>query len=85
MTCSQKYGYKCCSHCHSIYSDNDGLWGAEDDDWCVIPDQCKTEYEVCWSIEKGYPCCNHCEVALEDNNDKWGVMNNDWCGIPLDC
>jgi len=47
MTCSQKYGYKCCSHCHSIYGDNDDLWGAEDDDWCVIPDQCKTEYEVC--------------------------------------
>jgi len=85
MACSPKYGYKCCSHCHSIFSDKDGLWGAEDGQWCVIPDQCKTQYDICWSIEKGYPCCNHCKVALENGNDKWGFMDNDWCGIPLDC
>jgi len=87
FTCSKAkdLGYPCCSHCHSIYSDKDGLWGAENGKWCVIPNQCQSEYETCWSIQKGYPCCDHCNVALEDKSGKWGVMNKHWCGIPTSC
>jgi len=87
ITCpkAEALGYKCCSHCHSIYSDKNGLWGAEHGKWCGIPEKCQVEYDKCWSIKKGYPCCNHCKVILKDKSGKWGVMNNDWCGIPTNC
>ncbi|ORX50075.1 glycoside hydrolase [Piromyces finnis] len=33
-------GYKCCSHCYSIYQNDDGFWGIENNEWCGIPDEC---------------------------------------------
>jgi len=82
---AEALGYQCCSHCHSIYSDKNGLWGAEHGKWCGIPDKCQSEYETCWSIKKGYPCCNHCKVHTEDKSGKWGIMDKKWCGIPTSC
>jgi len=79
-------GYKCCSHCDLVYSDENGSWGIEKDDWCGIPEQCQSEYDKCWSSKKeGYPCCDHCRVEFEDESGKWGIMNNEWCGIPTNC
>jgi len=78
-------GYDCCSHCHSIYEDEDGLWGIEHKHWCVIPDHCHAQYEECWSIKEGYPCCDHCKVHLTDKDGQWGIMNKNWCGIPTTC
>ncbi|OUM62836.1 Non-catalytic module family DOC2, partial [Piromyces sp. E2] len=74
-------GYSCCSHCHSIYEDQEGLWGVEHDQWCGITEECQTLYEECWSIKKGYPCCNHCKVHTMDKSGAWGIMDNNWCGI----
>jgi len=83
--CSKNLKYECCSHCHSIYSDKDGLWGAEHGKWCIIPEQCQKEYENCWSVKYGYPCCDHCKVHSKDKHGSWGIMNKDWCGIPDSC
>jgi len=69
-----------------VYSDENGSWGIEKDDWCGIPEQCQSEYDKCWSSKKeGYPCCDHCRVEFEDESGKWGIMNNEWCGIPTNC
>jgi len=78
-------GYDCCTHCHSIYEDEDGLWGVENKHWCVIPDHCYAKYEECWSVKYGYPCCDHCKVRLTDKDGKWGIMNKNWCGVPSSC
>jgi len=88
LTCSkaEALGYKCCSHCKSIYEDKDGLWGSENGKWCVIPDQCEALYDSCWSLKKGYSCCDHCNVNTVDKHGlPWGVMNKKWCGILPTC
>jgi len=72
-------------HIVSIYSDKDGLWGAEHGKWCIIPDYCQKEYEECWSVKYGYSCCDHCKVHSSDKHGSWGVMNKNWCGIPNSC
>eukprot|EP00833_Pecoramyces_ruminatium_P006541 jgi/Orpsp1_1/1180573/evm.model.c7180000073956.1 len=85
-TCKfEALGYKCCTHCVSIYEDEDGLWGSEDGEWCGISDKCIKSYEECWSNQLGYPCCDSCNVILTDESGAWGAMNNDWCGIPSTC
>jgi len=81
----EELGYKCCSHCVSIYEDKDGLWGVEDKKWCGISDECSAITEKCWSLKYGYPCCENCDVLYEDDSGLWGIMNNDWCGIPSTC
>jgi len=81
----EELGYKCCSHCVSIYEDKDGLWGVEDKKWCGISDECTSIVEKCWSLKYGYPCCDHCNLLLKDDTGSWGEMNNEWCGLPSTC
>jgi len=72
------YGYPCCSHCDIALTDNKGVWGVENNQWCGIKETCE---EKCY----GYPCCSHCDIALTDNKGVWGVENNQWCGINDSC
>jgi arabinoxylan arabinofuranohydrolase len=38
---SEPLGYPCCSECgYSYYSDSDGEWGVENDDWCGLLPSC---------------------------------------------
>jgi len=38
---SEKLGYHCCERCESVYQDEDGIWGIENDEWCGIPYSCQ--------------------------------------------
>jgi hypothetical protein len=79
-------GYKCCSaNCEVVYTDGDGDWGVENNEWCgcggaagpVCPEAITSQ---------GYKCCSSCStVYYSDNDGDWGVENNDWCGMPTSC
>jgi len=78
-SCSTKItnqGYKCCSsNCVVYYTDNDGDWGVENNEWCG----CGTGSNTCVGAQ-GYPCCKYTrQVEYTDNDGNWGVENNDWC------
>lgn len=87
--CSSKItdkGYKCCSSdCVITYTDEDGHWGFENDQWCgceksdnhINLSQCSSNI-----TKKGYPCCpRDCKVVLTDDDGTWGLNNNnEWCG-----
>jgi len=72
--------YPCCNGCDVVYTDNDGDWGVENNNWCVIPQSCNAQEAV-----GGYPYCNGCNVYYSDESGDWGVENNDWCLIPSRC
>jgi len=87
---SDKLGYPCCSKsAETIYTDDDGSWGYEDDEWCGIPEATAATQPTtapvvkkCWSEELGYPCCQSTkEVVFTDETGKWGLEDGDWCGI----
>jgi len=76
-------GYKCCSNpnTESVYEDESGEWGVENNDWCGI-----IKAVPCWAEKLGYKCCSSCvQVYYDDQDGRWGVENNDWCGIPTNC
>ncbi|KAG4085439.1 alpha/beta-hydrolase [Neocallimastix lanati (nom. inval.)] len=72
---STKLGYPCCTSTSDVvYTDDDGDWGIENNNWCGI--------ETCWSLKLGYPCCQNTNVVYyTDDDGDWSVENNDWCGI----
>jgi len=80
---SKALGYECCKNsCNVVYTDEDGDWGVENNEWCGIPETCSS----CWSKRLGYDCCKkECKVVYTDNDGKWGVENNEWCGITNSC
>ncbi|OUM56600.1 family 11 glycoside hydrolase, partial [Piromyces sp. E2] len=84
-TCSakiQSMGYKCCSdkNCVVYYTDNDGTWGVENNEWCGCDN-----VQTCVGAQ-GYPCCQYStEVFYTDNDGNWSVENNDWCIIHYLC
>jgi endo-1,4-beta-D-glucanase Y len=78
--CSAKItaqGYPCCAaNCEIIYTDADGTWGVENNDWCGCGggDECVGA--------QGYPCCESAtEVLYTDDDGYWSVENDDWCLI----
>eukprot|EP00833_Pecoramyces_ruminatium_P013882 jgi/Orpsp1_1/1187914/evm.model.d7180000061121.1 len=84
-SCSDKIlanGYKCCSdkNCEIVFSDSDGTWGVENNEWCgcdnvIQTDECKGA--------QGYPCCKYNkEVFATDADGDWSIENDDWCLIP---
>jgi len=86
-TCwSEPLGFKCCSKgCNTgiIYTDRDGSWGVENNDWCGIPASCQLE---CPGIKIGYSCCEKCEEPiLIDENGPWSIQNNEWCSLKPTC
>jgi len=86
---SEALGYPCCSSSKAevIYTDADGEWSVENNDWCGI----QKKKSKCWSenLEYPYPCCSiTTETVYVDNDGKWGVENGNWCGIiynPICC
>jgi len=82
--CSAKIlqkGYKCCSKdCKIIYSDEDGTWGVENEEWCGCNATAECPYGV---FAQGYNCCSKglCSVVSEEDGIKWSVENGEWCGI----
>ncbi|OUM57494.1 Non-catalytic module family DOC2, partial [Piromyces sp. E2] len=65
------------------YEDDNGKWGIQGDEWCLILEKSATpEPEECWSEKVGYPCCTKTkEVVFTDKDGDWGLENGDWCGI----
>jgi len=78
---STSLGYPCCNGNHIVYTDKDGNWGLENNNWCGIVGTVSNA--ACWSEALGYPCCTAANpmVWYTDNDGEWGVENNNWCGI----
>jgi len=70
--------YPCCTGNTVVYTDSQGSWGVENDNWCGIKGSTGT---TCWSKALGYNCCSGCQVVYTDQSGKWGVENDNWCGI----
>jgi mannan endo-1,4-beta-mannosidase len=74
-------GYPCCKGNDIVYTDDDGNWGVENNEWCGINDS-KPSQAACWSQALGYPCCKTTsDVYYTDNDGNWGVENGNWCGL----
>jgi hypothetical protein len=87
---AKNLGYPCCDGCEAIYTDDDGQWGVENEQWCGIIDlKCSGNNAVstCFSEVNGmgYPCCEGCDVVTTDNDGDWGVENNEWCALSYKC
>jgi len=72
--------YPCCTGNQVLYTDEDGDWGVENDQWCGIGNS-----DACFSVALGYSCCESCEVLYTDDDGDWGVENDKWCGIKDSC
>jgi len=72
-------GYKCClANCVVYYSDADGDWGVENNQWCG----CGNSNTGSCVGAQGYPCCKSTRaVVYVDGDGNWGVENGDWCII----
>ncbi|ORX49954.1 hypothetical protein BCR36DRAFT_290542, partial [Piromyces finnis] len=84
--------FPCCSdNTEIIYTDEEGNWGLENDEWCFINKSTTTTTIIstptsseCYFETLGYSCCPSeiTEVAYTDEDgNKWGIINNEWCGI----
>ncbi|OUM64473.1 carbohydrate-binding module family 13 [Piromyces sp. E2] len=87
-TCSEailKQGYKCCSKdCVVVFTDNDGTWGIENNEWCGCGNVVSCPVSI---TSQGYKCCkeNNCSVVETDADGNWGIEDNEWCGISNKC
>lgn len=46
FTSINNLGYPCCEGCEILYTDDDGDWGVENEDWCGIPYHCTTDINI---------------------------------------
>eukprot|EP00833_Pecoramyces_ruminatium_P002818 jgi/Orpsp1_1/1176850/evm.model.c7180000059258.1 len=73
-------GYSCCTSTSTVvFTDDNGDWGIENNDWCGI-----VSASPCWAKPLGYECCNTktCRnVLYSDDDGDWDVENGEWCGI----
>ena len=80
-TCwSTALDYPCCKSCSvSVFTDENGNWAVENNDWCGIPKNCDKQI-TCGA--SGYLCCkSSCTVLYEDSDGEWSIENDDWCLI----
>ncbi|ORX49021.1 cellulase A [Piromyces finnis] len=80
--------YNCCNNCDVYYTDNEGKWGVQNNDWCFIDNnRCggNNNSGYCKFESLGYRCCNGCDVVYTDSDGNWGVENGNWCGIRDNC
>jgi len=75
-----KQGYKCCSTCDVTYTDSDGDWGFENNDWCGIADSCYKSNDD-EKHPNGYPYCKQTIEVVFTDSVEWGVENGAWCVI----
>lgn len=75
-------GYPCCTQATEVvYTDSNGQWGIQNNDWCGKPD---SNTRNCWARSLGYNCCSTstCRNAqYSDNDGQWDIENGNWCGI----
>jgi len=79
--------YPCCNGCNVVYTDEEGEWGVEYNDWCFL-DEVKCHPNVCSKgfTNQGYNCCSSCgPVYYTDATGDWGFEYGDWCGLPASC
>jgi len=96
--CYSKAGYPCCSSedIEIMYTDEEGNWGSENGDWCLITKTTTTTTTSIVStttstleptsdcyLKTGYPCCSpgNTEIVYTDESGNWSSENNDWCLI----
>jgi cellulose 1,4-beta-cellobiosidase len=77
--------YDCCNGCDVYYTDDEGEWGIQNNNWCFINDANCHPSNVCKFEAIGYPCCSHCNIVYTDDSGNWGIENDDWCGIRDNC
>jgi len=80
---STSLGFPCCSDSNAIvyYTDSNGQWGLENNNWCGKPN---SNNGNCWSSKYGYKCCStySCRNSVYNDADgQWDIENGDWCGI----
>ncbi|OUM56485.1 Non-catalytic module family DOC2, partial [Piromyces sp. E2] len=96
--CYSKAGYPCCSPeiTEVTYTDEEGDWGYENNDWCLITDSTiktttttavvkPTSSSDCYA-KTGYPCCplEFTEIfEIDESGNIWGFdyYTDDWCII----
>eukprot|EP00833_Pecoramyces_ruminatium_P010724 jgi/Orpsp1_1/1184756/evm.model.c7180000090878.1 len=77
----KQQGYSCCAAgCQVVYTDGDGDWGVENNQWCgcgsSTPATCSSKI-----TSQGYKCCSsNCVVSYTDSDGDWAVENGEWCG-----
>jgi len=73
-------GYACCSSSIDvIFTDDDGQWAIEKDNWCGLQKNCNKQLSC---TAQGYPCCKYSNIVyFEDSDGKWSVENDEWCLI----
>jgi len=85
---SEKMGYPCCksNNLFPFYTDNDGEWGVENNNWCGIPkinkEEPKEKIEPCWGDYFDIKCCSSktCKNVLKtDMYGEWGSENDNKC------
>eukprot|EP00833_Pecoramyces_ruminatium_P010796 jgi/Orpsp1_1/1184828/evm.model.c7180000091150.1 len=72
-------GYKCCSaNCEVVYTDGDGDWGVENNEWCGCGGSSPAPSCSAAIKAQGYKCCSSCStVYYTDADGDWGVENNE--------
>ncbi|ORX56006.1 hypothetical protein BCR36DRAFT_281146, partial [Piromyces finnis] len=79
---SEKLGFKCCRiDIQPIFSDYEGIWGVEDDQWCgIINSPSKTDN--CLNNN----CCTKTDTHvsfIDDEKSLWGIESGSWCKINI--
>eukprot|EP00833_Pecoramyces_ruminatium_P004286 jgi/Orpsp1_1/1178318/evm.model.c7180000064823.1 len=74
-------GYNCCTvPAKGVFYDEDGVWGIEDDEYCIINMKGK-----CWATSLGQDCCENPETKYDYHdsniNKFYGTENGKRCGI----
>lgn len=79
---SEPLGYQCCSiDVDPIFSDIDGIWGSENNQWCGIINSPSNENNC-----EDNNCCNNSKIKISyiNNDGYWGVESGSWCKINID-
>jgi len=73
--CHHDY-YECCTGCKPIVADDEGRWGAQNGEWCLIDEEKCAGYH-----DPNYKECKGCDIVVTDLEGNWGAENGEWCYI----
>jgi len=66
-SCFSLPAFPCCKGNTVVYTDEQGSWGVENDNWCGIEAASSPPPSAsCWAKSLGYNCCSHCSVVYTD-------------------
>jgi len=66
--------YECCTGCKPIVADDEGRWGAQNGEWCLIDEEKCKGYR-----DPNYKECEGCDIVTADLEGNWGAENGEWC------